>query len=113
MMPQNPSWRPVTIATDKSRAVAVDDSSIKKGEGKAKAWVAALSFEYGIDNGKIDANYYREFDCDQARYRTLKSTNFLEEDVPEFESNDNNWIDAPVGSMNEHVLNYVCFGRLP
>jgi hypothetical protein len=103
------SWRPVTISQDKFNALLVDDSTIQRDGNNARAWVASFLMK----EGRKDGYFFREFNCKNGEFRTLQVTEFPNNGLPITDATATDWRFAIPGSMNEHVLNYVCFGQLP
>ena len=104
-----PSWRPVTISTDKVSALAVYDASIQREGPNVRAWVSSVLMK----EGRKDENYYREFNCEERSFHTLQVTTFPKDEDSITDTTVTDWRFAVPGSMNAHILNYVCFGQLP
>jgi hypothetical protein len=104
-------WVYVTKPVSSLHTFYVDKSSIKQVGPYKRAWSKVVL----VNHPKHGEEYValKDYDCAGGRYMFVQITLKLTNGTSETDPGDLIWRFALPGSADEHVFNYVCFGKLP
>lgn len=105
-------WVLVT-ATANLDAFFIDRESIRtQPNGYKRAWERNIYAE-PENMGITSAELLEEYDCRERRRRTIHRIYFKGEDATTNGPGTQGWMYVRPDSIGEHLLEYVCFGKLP